>query len=220
MVCAAHSRHDQPAVRCHRKPKVPMPNRPALLFDVMDTLVYNPFNREIPAFFGLSPAALLAEKDPTAWPQFELGQIDEPEYFRRYFRDRRTFDHVGFRQVVEEAYRWLEGAQTLLCQLSDAGFEIHAFSNYPVWYRAIEARLGLSRYLEWTFVSCLTGIRKPTLAAYEQAARRLERAPEGCLFIDDRRENCEAAVAMGMPAIHFVDVAALRRELSQRGLLD
>ncbi len=90
-----------------------MPRRPVLLFDVMDTLVYNPFNREIPAFFGLSPAALLDQKDPTAWPQFELGQIDEAEYYRRYFRDRRSFDHDAFEQVVADAYRWIPRCRRL-----------------------------------------------------------------------------------------------------------
>ena len=46
-------------------------SRPVLLFDVMDTLVYEPFHHEMPAFFGLSFDELMAAKHPTAWVEFE-----------------------------------------------------------------------------------------------------------------------------------------------------
>lgn len=44
--------------------------------------------------------------------------------------------------------------EPLLARLAAAGVPMHAFSNYPAWWRLIEGKLGLSRYLEWTFVSC------------------------------------------------------------------
>jgi HAD superfamily hydrolase (TIGR01509 family) len=196
-----------------------MVDRPVILFDVLDTLVYNPFNREIPAFFGLSASELLAAKDPAVWPLFETGQIDEAEYLARYFRDQRSFDHAAFRRAVADAYRWMDGAEALLGRLRASGFEIHALSNYPIWYRTIERRLGLSRYLQWSFVSCLTGVRKPAAEAFRGAARSLDRPPETCLFIDDSRENCEAASAVGMPAIHFVSTDDLRARLRSLGFL-
>ena len=31
---------------------------------------------------------------------------------------------------------------------------MHVISNYPVWYKRIEAKLGVSRHLPWTFISC------------------------------------------------------------------
>jgi hypothetical protein len=36
---------------------------------------------------------------------------------------------------------------------------MHVVSNYPVWFQWIEEKLELSRYLEWTFISC-TGTMK------------------------------------------------------------
>ena len=193
--------------------------RPVLLCDVMDTLVYNPFNREIPAFFGLTQQQLLHEKHPTAWIKFELGQIDEAEYFRSYFADGRSFDHQRFKRVVRQAYRWLEGAEQLLGRLRDQGYHVHALSNYPIWYQTIEARLGLARYLEWSFVSCNTGIRKPDATAYLHAARALNCTPQSCVFLDDSPTNCEAAESLGMAAIQFLDAASTWSELQQRGLV-
>lgn len=197
-----------------------MQDRPLLLlFDVLDTLVYNPFNKEIPEYFGLTQSELLQQKHPTAWVDFEMGAIDETEYLRRYFNDRRPFDHSDFKRVVRAAYRFVDGAEMLLRDLSDQGYEIHALSNYPIWFRNIEEKLSLSRFLQWSFVSCLTGVRKPAADAYFGAARTLERPPATCLFIDDTLANCLAAEATGMPAIHFVDTATLRSGLRERGIM-
>ena len=44
--------------------------------------------------------------------------------------------------------------EALLGRLAAAGVQVHAFSNYPAWWRLIEDKLRLSRYLDWTFVSC------------------------------------------------------------------
>jgi FMN hydrolase / 5-amino-6-(5-phospho-D-ribitylamino)uracil phosphatase len=194
--------------------------RPAVLFlDVMDTLVHEPFFREMPAHFGLSLEELVAAKHPTAWVEFELGRLGEPEFLRSFFRDGRTYDHAGFLAMVEGAYRWLPGMEALLAELADHGHELHALSNYPCWYERIEARLGLSRYLAWSFVSCRTGVRKPDARAFSGAAEALGVAPAACLLVDDREENCAAARALGMPAVRFTGAAELRDALARRGLL-
>jgi len=192
---------------------------PVLLFDVMDTLVHEPFHREMPAFFGLTFDELMAAKHPTAWVEFELGHLGEDEFLQRFFRDGRAFDHAGFKRVVFDAYRWLPGMEELLRELAARGQRIHALSNYPSWYHEIEARLRLSRYLAWSFVSCDTGVRKPDRRAFSGAAERLGLEPGACLFIDDREENCAAARAIGMPAVRFNGAADLELELARRGVL-
>jgi FMN phosphatase YigB (HAD superfamily) len=197
-----------------------MPGDIVLLFDVMDTLVYDPFNLEIPAFFGLSQPALLAEEVPHVWEDFELGRISEQEYFEWCFRDGRLFDHEAFRGIVREAYRWLDPKiPGLLTRLREVGYEMHALSNYPVWYETIEQRLKLSDYLPWSFVSCRTGVRKPAADAYLGVISRLGRPAGDFLFIDDRPANCHAARAVGMDAIHFTAIECLHADLVSRGIL-
>jgi HAD superfamily hydrolase (TIGR01509 family) len=196
-----------------------MPVRPTLLLDVLETLVADPFGAEIPGLFGLSSEELLAELDLNAWLEFEEGRISEVEYVRRFFADRRAVDGQRLRSCVRDAYRWLDGMEDLLAELKQAGFPMHALSNYPVWYQLIEESLQLSRFLDWTFVSCLTGVRKPAPAAYLGAADTLGLEPHRCLFIDDRRVNVDAAHAVGMDGILYRDAPSLRRELVVRGLL-
>jgi hypothetical protein len=43
----------------------------------MDTIVRDPFYKDIPAFFQMSFNQLIDSKHPTAWIEFEKGLIDE-----------------------------------------------------------------------------------------------------------------------------------------------
>jgi HAD superfamily hydrolase (TIGR01509 family) len=190
-----------------------------LLIDVLGTLVYEPFFREVPRALGMTLDEVLEAKHPTAWVEFECGSIDESELRRRFFRDGRAYDHEGLKAAMTAAYSWIDGTEALLGDLKSAGCELHLMSNYPVWYQLIEDKLGLSRYAPWTFVSCCTGLRKPAPEAYLHVARTLSCAPAELLLIDDRESNCRGAREMGMQAIRFESAAATRRELRNCGVL-
>jgi FMN hydrolase / 5-amino-6-(5-phospho-D-ribitylamino)uracil phosphatase len=196
-----------------------VPDRPVLLLDVMDTLVHDPFYVEVLEFFGMGLDSLFAIKSGRAWFEFECGELDEAALVDRYFSDGRKLDLAGLRACMLGAYRFLPGIEDLLGELRAAGIEMHALSNYPVWFELIEQRLELSRFVQWSFVSCKTGVRKPDAGAYLGAAARLGRGAGACLFVDDRASNCEAAEAVGMPALRFTDAAALREGLLARGVL-
>jgi HAD superfamily hydrolase (TIGR01509 family) len=190
-----------------------------LLIDVLGTLVYEPFFREVPRALGMTLEELLEAKHPTAWVDFECGSIDEAELRKRFFRDGRAYDHDALKATMTAAYRWIEGTEELLADLKNAGRELHLMSNYPPWYQIIEDKLGLARYAPWTFVSCSTGLRKPASEAYLHAARTLGCAPSELLLIDDRETNCRGARNVGMQAIWFESAEQTRDELRNRGVL-
>lgn len=189
-----------------------------LLLDVMDTLVRDPF-RELPGFFGLGWAELLAQKHPRAWIDFELGAIDEATFLGRFFTDGRPVDGPGLKAFMRDRYAWIEGIPELLDELRAAGVAAHALTNYPPWTALIEEKLGLSARCPWTFPSWRTGVRKPDRRAFEGAARALGVAPAECLVVDDRDVNCDGARAAGMRAHRFASAAALRAELRALELL-
>ena len=85
------------------------------------------------------------------------------------------------------------------------GVELYAFSNYGDLYRLVEEKLELSRFLEWRFVSCETGLRKPDPAAFHMAVDDLGADParDAVVFVDDSATNCQAAEAAGLSAICF-----------------
>ena len=192
----------------------------AILWDLMDTLVRDPFFTHMAPFFGLSFDQLLKQKHPSTWVEFELGQIGEAELGARFFRDGRPVDPGALKAHMRGAYAWVDGMEALVRELHERGTAMHLLSNYPEWYALCDERLGVFRFVEPSFVSCKTGLRKPSPEAYLHACRGLGLTPAQCLFVDDREPNCAAARALDMDEVRFDgDAARLRGELSQRGLL-
>ncbi|XP_054801812.1 flavin mononucleotide hydrolase 1, chloroplatic isoform X1 [Prosopis cineraria] len=191
---------------------------PILLFDVMDTVVRDPFYHDVPAFFGMTLKELIECKHPTAWMEFEKGIIDEMELARKLFKDGRPFDLEGLKSCMKSGYSYIEGVEELLLSLKQNNYEMHAFTNYPTWYQLIEDKLKLSKYLSWTFCSCKNGKRKPDPEFYMEVLGHLKVDPSNCIFMDDRMKNVEVATELGIRGIHFKNANALREELYLMGI--
>ncbi|KAK6915257.1 Haloacid dehalogenase-like hydrolase [Dillenia turbinata] len=191
---------------------------PILLFDIMSTIVRDPFYEDIPAFFGMSWKELMECKHPTAWVEFEKGLIDEIELAKKFFKDGRPFDLEGLKNCMSNRYAYLEGMEALLHDLKQNDYEIHAFTNYPVWYQLIEDKLKLSNYLSWTFASCKSGLRKPDPDFYLEVLSHLKVEPSSCIFVDDSLENIVGAKNAGMVGLLFTNAALLRQDLSSLGI--
>lgn len=191
---------------------------PILLFDIMDTIVRDPFYHDVPAFFGMSMKELIECKHPNAWIEFEMGMISEMELARKFFKDGRPFDLEGLKICMKKGYSYLDGVEELLHELKQSNYEMHAFTNYPIWYKIIEDKLKISTYLSWTFCSCVIGKRKPDPDFYLEVLRQLKVDPANCIFIDDRIRNVEAAVEVGIVGLHFKNANLLRDDLSQMGI--
>ncbi|KAK2994732.1 hypothetical protein RJ640_002538 [Escallonia rubra] len=191
---------------------------PILLFDVMDTIVRDPFYQDVPAFFGMSLKDLIECKHPAAWIEFEEGLINEMELARNFFKDGRPLDLEGLKNCMRRGYSYLDGVEELLQALHRNGYEIHAFTNYPIWYEMIEDKLKLSTYLSWTFCSCKIGKRKPEPDFYLEVLKHLDVDSASCIFIDDRMKNVEAAINAGMAGLQFKNADLLRQDLSLLGV--
>ncbi|PWA70157.1 HAD hydrolase, subfamily IA [Artemisia annua] len=170
------------------------------------------------ASLRMSMKELLDCKHPTAWIEFEKGLIDEVELERIFFKDGRKFDLEGLKSCVRDGYSYIEGVEELLSTLKDNGYEMHAFTNYPIWYRMIEEKLKLSSYLSWTFCSCILGKRKPDPLIYEEVLKHLDIEPQNCVFIDDTMKNVEAAKEAGINGIQFKNADSLQQDLSLLGV--
>ncbi len=61
-------------------------------------------------------------------------------------------------------------------------------------------------------------LAKPEAEIYRHAAEGLGAAPAEILFIDDREDNVEGAIAAGMQAIRYADQGGFEAEMNARGL--
>lgn len=119
---------------------------------------------------------------------------------------------------MRRGYSYIDGIEELLCNLKENNYEMHAFTNYPIWYRLIEEKLNISTYLSWTFCSCMIGKRKPDPDFYLEVIRHLRVDPTSCIFIDDRLRNVEAAIEIGINGLQFKNANLLRQDLSKMGI--
>ena len=170
------------------------------LFDVMSTLVYDPFYSELPVAFNTDLRSLLAGRDRMAWVDFECGRLNEAEFFARFWGDEAK--GLRMKHCFMQHYAWLEGIPELLRAIRAKGHRIATASNYPEWYELIDAKLGLSLLVDHHGVSYQMGCRKPHAAFYECLLTDLGVEAADCIFVDDRLENVQAAEALGMQGHH------------------
>ena len=198
----------------------------ALLLDLMETVVVDPYVEAVQAGSGLDLQTAHVYKDPDIWPRFELGEVDEATFERGFFLAEAphsvdgpppTFDAAAFHRARREGYAWIDGMRELLAAL-EGRVDRHVASNYPVWIEELREHLDLDAYFEGVWASYELGARKPDAAFYERLLERVGVEPEQCLFVDDREENCTAARASGLPAHRFVGVVDLRARLRAEGL--
>ena len=155
---------------------------------------------------GLDPEAIkrLFREDPRALAcvrGLERGDLTEEQFAERFGelleleperRDGlvdRMFGHIQEDAEMVEALR----------RARSQGVRTGLISN----------SMGAGRYDRSTFpelfdgvvISGDEGMHKPEPAIYELGAQRVGLTPADCVFVDDLRENCDGAEAVGMTAV-------------------
>jgi putative hydrolase of the HAD superfamily len=153
---------------------------------------------------------------------WEKGLITAEEYLlRTVFYEPRTFTPGEFLQAIKErstllphtAMRILqELAASEELELAMLNNEARELNDYRI------DRFELGRYIDSFFSSCYVGLRKPDPKIFDLALDVLQRDAEEVVFIDDRRGNCDAAAALGIHAIHYLDEAQCVQALERLGL--
>lgn len=185
-------------------------------FDLMDTVVRDPFREALEAGTGLSLEELFRRKDTSAWPAFERGELTEAQYWQ-HFRDAGIdFDPEAFHRARLDGYAWIDGMPELLDELAGRVRRVVA-SNYPVWIEALAQDMLAGRF-EQVVASYHLRVRKPEPDFYRRLLVRVGATPDGVVFVDDREVNVVAAREAGLRAHHFVGVQTLRAWLAGVGV--
>ena len=199
--------------------------RRALFFDVGGVLGTNGWDRRSRADacyrFGLEEAEFEDRHEFLA-AAFDRGEISLSEYLdRTVFYRERPFSREEFQQFMFDQSRPDPEALELLGELVEAGSCLLATLNNEsreLNRHRIEV-FGLRRYFSLFLTSCYLGVRKPEPAIYRAALDLTQRAPEECLFVDDREINVGSARMVGIRAVQFRGIGQLRQVLQTEGLL-
>jgi putative hydrolase of the HAD superfamily len=76
-------------------------------------------------------------------------------------------------------------------------------NGVPEIMARVRADRHLSEWFDVVMVSCEVGLAKPDPRIYRRCLEQLRIAPEEALFVDDRLDNVDAAVRLGLQVLHF-----------------
>ncbi|MGC1462438.1 MAG: HAD family phosphatase [Terracidiphilus sp.] len=192
--------------------------------------------------FGM---VLSGPQDPKAYATLlRMTGLTAERFEKLYWADRHAHDEgkvTGFgfwQKVARDAGLNLKKAEIEELNLWDARMWTTQNDAMLAWQRklkrhgiltAILSNMGdsvhanIEREFKWlsTFDvlvwSYQLRIAKPDPAIYRHLLKELGVQPDETLFIDDKRENIEAARALGMKGLIFTTVAQLRADLIAHG---
>ena len=142
--------------------------------------------------------------------ELEKGTLSEADFLRMLEAELEPgtslsgmrdvyFEHLHPNRPMIEFMRDLRGRGLRMALLTN---------NVREWEPQWRAKLPeIDEIFEVVVDSAFVGMRKPDREIYELTLERLGdglRATE-CVFVDDVDVNCEAAAALGMHAVHFID---------------
>ncbi len=201
-----------------------MPEVTTLFWDVGGVILSNAWDRsareQAARQFGLDGEDF-QDRHELANPAFEMGQITLDEYLRRtIFYRARSFTIAQFKEFIFAQSRAYPDSRAILDELARSGrYFLATINNEGLELNAYRIQqFGLRRDFAAFFSSCFVGARKPEEAIYRIALQVTQRAPEECVFIDDRPLNLECARRLGMRAIHYQGAAQLRGELARNSV--
>jgi putative hydrolase of the HAD superfamily len=163
----------------------------------------------------------LAERHEKVAHLIETNRLTLERYLDRViFHRPRSFSRDEFRAFVFAQSQPKPESIEIVRQLAELKRYFLATLNNEVLelnlYRIQHFDLG--KCFSAFFSSCFLGLRKPDEAIYRAVLNILQRAPEQCMFVDDREVNLECPRELGLRTIHFQDAGQLRRELRENGV--
>jgi putative hydrolase of the HAD superfamily len=129
----------------------------------------------------------------------ETGRLSEVEFERRF---AARLGLVEAADLIDSMFRGMVPSAPMAAAVRDArdaGIRTGLVSNS--WSTSHYDRELLGTLFDVTVISAEVGLHKPQPEIYMLAAERLGEAPGRCVFVDDLRENCAGAEAVGMTAV-------------------
>jgi epoxide hydrolase-like predicted phosphatase len=184
----------------------------ALLIDfggVLTTSVWESF-ADFCARRGLEVDSVrrLFRADPDALADLrglETGNLSEGEFELRFAKRLGLAEPAG---LIDDMFEGMQPHEPMLAAVAAtraAGIRTGLVSNS--WSTSHYDRDLLTDLFDAVVISAEVGLHKPEPEIYLLAAERIGAEPRECVFVDDLRENCAGAEAVGMTAILHRDAA-------------
>jgi epoxide hydrolase-like predicted phosphatase len=170
---------------------------------VLTTNVFDSFKQFCLAE-GLEPGTVkrLFREDPAALAELrslERGEVTEEEFSERFGPILGVANADGLVDRLFGGMRPDEPMIEAVKQVKRSGIRTGLVSNS--WGRGRYDRAAFPEMFDGVVISGEVGLHKPEPEIFHLGAREIGVPPGECVFVDDLRENCAGAEAVGMTAI-------------------
>ena len=142
---------------------------------------------------------------PQFWTDYDLGISSFDDVAANLAAYRGVEVEYAASMIREAISRQETIAPTgaLIADLKAAGYKLYVLSNMSREFIDFLRQQPVYRHFDGEVISCEEGVAKPQPEIYELLLQRFDLNPAETLFIDDRKENVEAAAAKGIRTVHF-----------------
>lgn len=155
------------------------------------------------------------------WHDLDHGTIDETEAVKKLREDNAEFTDA-FDKVWENRDKLVKPydySVPWIRSLKERGYHVYLLSNYPRDIFTLHAGNGSFPFLDYVdgkVVSGFVQMIKPDADIYKCLMDKYTLKPEECIFIDDREENIQGAINVGMQGIVFQNYRQASSELDHK----
>ena len=142
---------------------------------------------------------------PQFWCDYDLGVMDV-EDVAKALAEYRGCDVATAQKNMQLAIEYQEQVEPtaeLIRELKQRGYRLYVLSNMSKEYIEFLRKLPVFDLFDKQVVSCEIHLGKPDRRIYEYLLDYCALDPAETIFIDDRKDNVEAAEAVGIVPFHF-----------------
>jgi len=197
----------------------------AVIFDLGRVLIDVDFNKGFFPLLRSSMANPLSDRIEEVFANslfidFNKGLINAREFYealsRRY---NLQVDFTTFKHQWCNVFTEIPGMEKLVKTLSGKYVVGLLSDTDPLHWEYCLHHFPFLHMFAAPTLSFNIGRVKPDAGCYQAAANNVNTPVEHCLFIDDRPDNVQGAIAAGMKAVRFSGSEALRHQLKSLQLL-
>lgn len=195
-----------------------------IIFDVGKVLVKFEWEKYLDSFgFPKEKRDKIAKAvfESETWNERDRSSEDEQYYVDKMIKDAPEYAD-DIREVMRrsgETIERMDYAETWVRYLKDKGYHVYILSNYATYtLEKTEEELTFLKYVDGAVFSCQVKQIKPEPNIYQTLIKRYNLDPQKSVFLDDRKENCEAARKQGIHAIQFESFKQAAAELEKLGV--
>ncbi len=142
---------------------------------------------------------------PQFWVDYDRG-VSSLDKVSEDLAAYRNVDVAYARSMIEQSIEWQEPiapTAALIHDLKQAGYKLYVLSNMSSDFIAYLRRQDVYAYFDGEVISCEEHVVKPMPEIYDILVERFSLDVSQTMFIDDRKENVDAAERRGITPFHF-----------------